>query len=363
MSDSCRVQFFDLGDLVRRASDPPDKVGRVTQANRDDGPSPGVFYYTVEYPHGYRAGVSQEDLVGAELHGAAPTEADDGEQVNHPDHYGGDSIYEVHKVLEAWGLIEHHYLASAVEYLARVDKKGASITNLEKAIYQLGKEIAYRTLLPRERNRFLEMEEGEALDGGVLPSWPDTASATNNTVTYAISDPAGAGESKLAVLDAELQKRGIWRTFDEDRDVWKFFDAGHKGPRCVKLMGEIDFVRLSAGEILDEVVRAAADVEAAERDFHANPDEEETAEECQEIRKLMRLDLVLGERKIRRTFNQDLHTHEFYLLSSAGYRPFLVVADSEVERMEPLECAEWLEHRLQVYRKERQQQIIDSRGG
>lgn len=332
----------------------------MTQVTRGEGPS---FCYTVEYPGGYfRAGVSQEDLVGAELHGAAhpasaPTEADDGEQVNHPEHYGGDTTYEVIKCMEAWAPRDALGFCrmSAIKYLARAGKKDpeGEQTDYDKAAWYAARAA--------ELNRRI-YDEAEELDAGVLPSWPDTASATNNTVTYAISDPAGAKESKLAVLDAELQKRGIWRTFDEDRDIWKFFDTGRKGPRCVKLMGKSDLWGLPVLEILAEVVKAAAEVEAAERDFHANPDEEETAE-GKEIRRLTSLDLILSGRNMRRTFNEDLHTHEFYLLSSAGYRPFMVVADCEVEQMEPRECAEWLDQRLDNYRRERQKQILDSRVG
>ena len=43
------------------------------------------------------------------------------DDVNHPDHYGGDTPYEVIKVIEAWGLGFH--LGNAVKYIARAGKK------------------------------------------------------------------------------------------------------------------------------------------------------------------------------------------------------------------------------------------------
>lgn len=43
------------------------------------------------------------------------------DEVNHPEHYGGDTPYEVIKVIEAWGLGFH--LGNAVKYIARAGKK------------------------------------------------------------------------------------------------------------------------------------------------------------------------------------------------------------------------------------------------
>lgn len=64
------------------------------------------------------------------------------EQVNHPDHYGGDTVYEVIKVLEAWGLNENARLWNAVKYIARAGKKsGDPLTDLKKARFYLEREI------------------------------------------------------------------------------------------------------------------------------------------------------------------------------------------------------------------------------
>lgn len=64
------------------------------------------------------------------------------EQVNHPEHYGGDKPYEVIKVLEAWGLNENARLWNAVKYIARAGKKGDVLTDLRKANWYLEREIA-----------------------------------------------------------------------------------------------------------------------------------------------------------------------------------------------------------------------------
>ena len=50
------------------------------------------------------------------------------EAVNHPAHYGGDTTYEVVKVIEAWGLGFH--LGNAVKYIARAGKK-AKVSDFE----------------------------------------------------------------------------------------------------------------------------------------------------------------------------------------------------------------------------------------
>ena len=61
--------------------------------------------------------------------------------VNHPDHYGGDSTYETIKVIEAWNLDFH--LGNAVKYISRAGKKDKTKTveDLEKAIWYLNRKI------------------------------------------------------------------------------------------------------------------------------------------------------------------------------------------------------------------------------
>jgi hypothetical protein len=63
------------------------------------------------------------------------------EAVNHPEHYGGDTTYEVIKVLEAWGLGFH--LGNAVKYIARAGKKDPAkeLEDLEKARFYLERQI------------------------------------------------------------------------------------------------------------------------------------------------------------------------------------------------------------------------------
>jgi len=64
------------------------------------------------------------------------------EQINHPQHYGGDTTYEAIKVIEAWGL--GFCLGNTVKYISRAGRKDATKTveDLEKARWYLDREIA-----------------------------------------------------------------------------------------------------------------------------------------------------------------------------------------------------------------------------
>lgn len=64
------------------------------------------------------------------------------EKVNHPKHYGGDTTYEVIKVLEAWDLTSDAYLFNVVKYIARAGKKGDHLEDLKKAHWYLSRKIA-----------------------------------------------------------------------------------------------------------------------------------------------------------------------------------------------------------------------------
>jgi hypothetical protein len=61
--------------------------------------------------------------------------------VNHPSHYGGDTVYEVIKVIEAWGL--GFNLGNTVKYIGRPGK-GNYLEDLKKARFYLDREIANR---------------------------------------------------------------------------------------------------------------------------------------------------------------------------------------------------------------------------
>lgn len=63
--------------------------------------------------------------------------------VDHPAHYGGSADpYEAIKVIEAWQL--GFNLGNAVKYVARAERKGSPIEDLEKARWYLDREIANR---------------------------------------------------------------------------------------------------------------------------------------------------------------------------------------------------------------------------
>lgn len=63
------------------------------------------------------------------------------EQINHPPHYGGDTVYEAIKVIEAWDL--GFNLGNAVKYISRAGRKDGSsiVTDLRKAHWYLDREI------------------------------------------------------------------------------------------------------------------------------------------------------------------------------------------------------------------------------
>jgi hypothetical protein len=64
------------------------------------------------------------------------------EKINHPSHYGGDTVYEAIKVIEAWGLGFH--LGNAVKYLCRFGKKDdrrEPIEDLRKARWYIDRKI------------------------------------------------------------------------------------------------------------------------------------------------------------------------------------------------------------------------------
>jgi len=62
-----------------------------------------------------------------------------GEKVNHPSHYGGDTIYEAIKVIEAWGL--DFCLGNTVKYICRAGAKGSEVEDLKKARWYLDRRI------------------------------------------------------------------------------------------------------------------------------------------------------------------------------------------------------------------------------
>jgi len=66
---------------------------------------------------------------------------DEKRNVDHPNHYGGDTTYEVIKVLEAWELDFH--LGNVVKYVARAGKKNkdTELEDLKKAKWYLERKI------------------------------------------------------------------------------------------------------------------------------------------------------------------------------------------------------------------------------
>lgn len=63
------------------------------------------------------------------------------ESINHPNHYGGDDVYETIKVIDAWGLDKDFYLGNVVKYISRAGKKGSTLEDLKKALWYLQRKV------------------------------------------------------------------------------------------------------------------------------------------------------------------------------------------------------------------------------
>lgn len=84
---------------------------------------------------------SNLELVEEETLENNPTSPNE-EMVAHPKHYGGDTTYEVIKVIEAWGLDNDAFLFNVIKYTARAGKKGKQLEDLKKAEFYLQRRIA-----------------------------------------------------------------------------------------------------------------------------------------------------------------------------------------------------------------------------
>lgn len=84
-------------------------------------------------------------------------ETKSGTQIDHPAHYGGDTVYETIKVIEAWELDFH--TGNAVKYISRAGKKDPlkEIEDLEKAKWYLERKIQQlknnRDATEKEKNK------------------------------------------------------------------------------------------------------------------------------------------------------------------------------------------------------------------
>lgn len=62
------------------------------------------------------------------------------DRVNHPPHYKAGGI-ETIDFIEAKGLQHNYYLANAIKYISRAPFKGEYLTDLQKAVWYLQREI------------------------------------------------------------------------------------------------------------------------------------------------------------------------------------------------------------------------------
>lgn len=99
----------------------------------------------------------------------------DKEKIDHPQHYGGDTVYEAIKVIEAWGL--GFNLGNAVKYISRAGRKDNILEDLKKARWYLTREIT------EHENSFREAYQSSYIAGfikeGLVPQ-----AAVANAVNY-----------------------------------------------------------------------------------------------------------------------------------------------------------------------------------
>jgi hypothetical protein len=82
--------------------------------------------------------MSEPDLIAVKIQNPKYREPD---PVNHPPHYGGDTVYEAIKVIEAWQL--GFRLGNVLKYIRRNGDKGDRLQNLQKARWYLDREIQH----------------------------------------------------------------------------------------------------------------------------------------------------------------------------------------------------------------------------
>jgi len=87
--------------------------------------------------------VSSEVRVTIKDADGAPIDLTKTEWVDHPDHYGGDTPYEVVKVLDAWSKMFRipWSLLTTVKHIARYKGKGRPLQDLKKARWYLDRVI------------------------------------------------------------------------------------------------------------------------------------------------------------------------------------------------------------------------------
>ncbi len=113
--------------------------GQCTKRWMHDENTGGTWH---EFKGGYveslRVGLVEKKVLGVQ-----PKKMPTSDAVNHPSHYGGDTVYEVIKVLHAWGLEGDALLWNCIKYVARAGKKdrAKTIEDLRKARFYLDRRI------------------------------------------------------------------------------------------------------------------------------------------------------------------------------------------------------------------------------
>jgi thymidylate synthase (FAD) len=146
----------------------------------------------------------------------------DVERINHPPHYGGDTVYEAIKVIEAWKL--NFNLGNAAKYICRAGQKPGAQTleDLQKAAWYLNREIEKLKGAATMRinvldHGYVELVEAWGCGKGGIRT-PDDCHADS--------------DYERGIVEAARQStQGTFRGWDEDKKLLKrLYDNNHATP-------------------------------------------------------------------------------------------------------------------------------------
>lgn len=137
------------------------------------------------------------------------------ETVNHPDHYGGDTPYEVIKVLEAWLTPEEFagfLKGNVIKYLARANKKGGGAEDAAKAAWYAARLRNFYNDESLQNSLHLSVgqiiKEKKTGDLWVISDW----AIIGKDGEIEIVAIAGEQRRRVALRELELHYQLVWST-------------------------------------------------------------------------------------------------------------------------------------------------------
>jgi Protein of unknwon function (DUF3310) len=173
------------------------------------------------------------------------------EEVNHPQHYGGDTPYEVIKVLRAWNLEGAKWFCwgNVIKYTARAESKG-NLKDYEKADWYATELVAIQAELEVQKSKAKHLEH----DNPLTPERPPLPKVNSHWIWKESDDHGPRCRIIVTGIRNELiqtttiaiegQKLPLYSTVKSNFDYDQFFkecqpwdaaainpwDAEYKGP-------------------------------------------------------------------------------------------------------------------------------------